>query len=100
MGDTLPLYPYSSYPHNILNYAHYADQYIPLIAMIYTLSLFLIYLYQYITRRKLWFTPITLSLHLMGIIALFILFLYELLLYLLSSDYYKHLVPSSYYIMY
>ena len=94
MGHDLPLYPYKKYPHNILDIAHYGDEYIPLIAMIYTLLLLVLYIQQYVTRQRLWFSPSTLSLHRMGIIAMLILFLYELLMYLLANDYYDNMSPK------
>eukprot|EP01084_Bolivina_argentea_P047630 87791_1 len=95
MGSDLPLYPYKKYPNNILNIAHLADEFIPLAAMIYTLLMFILYCQQYFSRRRLWFSPATKPLHAMGVVALFILFLYELLNYLLANDYYSTLSSMS-----
>eukprot|EP01083_Nonionella_stella_P094145 264058_1 len=91
MSSTLPFYPYKKYPHDTLNTAHYADQFVPLIAMIYILLLFVLYCHQYVTRSSLWFTPCTTPLHRMGIVSLFILFVYASVNYLLSNNYYLNL---------
>eukprot|EP01084_Bolivina_argentea_P282017 482655_1 len=93
MGSDFPLYSYKQYSSNLRYIAHEADEWIPLIAMIYTFLAFVLYCQQYITRYRLWFSSSTKPLHAMGTIALLILFLYEVLNYLLANNFYSNL-PS------
>eukprot|EP01084_Bolivina_argentea_P312705 541391_1 len=86
MGKTeIPLHSYENYPSSTLQTVHIFDQWLPLFAFFYVLTIFSIYGYQYCSRFAK-FDPNIIPIHHIGLLCLLVTLIYCALLFIESHN--------------